>query len=425
MSDHDALVRAVCDHPDDDTPRLIFADYLDETGEPDRAAFVRAQVELARTPAWEPLAVLCRRRKPEWSAAGGPFRGSLPGLPAGWGVQWHERAFRRGFGWRVHVGSLHAWDDLAPRLFERAPVGEIHLRAPATLDDWRRFAAADWVRRLRVVHFEAGSPVEPVRSLCAAPAATGITDLHFHVSTSAGLPILVADLLATPFGRGLRGLAFRTGEYAWLEDLLDALTPDGAGFDRLTLALMEFTPDLVRRWCDRGGPRRLAALDLGRNYAIGNEGVRALADALRGPDARLHTLGLGDVGMGDDGAKAVAGCAGLAGVRKLDLSYNQFTAAAARALADSGPLAGVRSLAVRRCRFGDRAVRWLTRARFWPGLVELDLRENPITDPGARLLLRPGPPADLTALLLDGSRLSADTRSALRRHYEDRLILEG
>lgn len=47
MSDEAALLRAICAHPDEDTPRLAFADYLDEHGEADRAAFVRGQVELA------------------------------------------------------------------------------------------------------------------------------------------------------------------------------------------------------------------------------------------------------------------------------------------------------------------------------------------------------------------------------------------
>ena len=73
MDDQAALTAAVCDRPDDDTPRLVFADWLDDHGHPDHAAFVRAQVELARTPAWEPFAVLCRRRRPEWSEAGAPF----------------------------------------------------------------------------------------------------------------------------------------------------------------------------------------------------------------------------------------------------------------------------------------------------------------------------------------------------------------
>ena len=47
MSDEAALLRAICADPDEDTPRLALADYLDENGNPDRAAFIRAQVELA------------------------------------------------------------------------------------------------------------------------------------------------------------------------------------------------------------------------------------------------------------------------------------------------------------------------------------------------------------------------------------------
>jgi len=49
MSDRAALYAAVCANPDDDTPRLVFADWLDENGEAKRAAFIRAQVELHRT----------------------------------------------------------------------------------------------------------------------------------------------------------------------------------------------------------------------------------------------------------------------------------------------------------------------------------------------------------------------------------------
>lgn len=48
MTDGDALKRAVIANPDDDTPRLIYADWLDENRQPDRAAFIRAQIEAAR-----------------------------------------------------------------------------------------------------------------------------------------------------------------------------------------------------------------------------------------------------------------------------------------------------------------------------------------------------------------------------------------
>ncbi len=48
MSDETALLRAIAAHPDEDTPRLAYADWLDEHGRHPRAAFIRGQIELAR-----------------------------------------------------------------------------------------------------------------------------------------------------------------------------------------------------------------------------------------------------------------------------------------------------------------------------------------------------------------------------------------
>jgi uncharacterized protein (TIGR02996 family) len=46
---HVPFLRAIVAAPDDDLPRLIFADWLDEYGEGERAEFIRVQCELART----------------------------------------------------------------------------------------------------------------------------------------------------------------------------------------------------------------------------------------------------------------------------------------------------------------------------------------------------------------------------------------
>jgi uncharacterized protein (TIGR02996 family) len=54
MSDADALRRAISAHPDDDLPRLALADLLDESGDPARAEFIRAQVALAQLPEHHP-----------------------------------------------------------------------------------------------------------------------------------------------------------------------------------------------------------------------------------------------------------------------------------------------------------------------------------------------------------------------------------
>jgi uncharacterized protein (TIGR02996 family) len=41
-----AFHRAICENPDDDTPRMIYADWLDENGFPGQAEFIRLDVEL-------------------------------------------------------------------------------------------------------------------------------------------------------------------------------------------------------------------------------------------------------------------------------------------------------------------------------------------------------------------------------------------
>ena len=47
MTERHAFLRAIKDHPDDDTPRLVFADWLDEHGEPERAAELRHACRVA------------------------------------------------------------------------------------------------------------------------------------------------------------------------------------------------------------------------------------------------------------------------------------------------------------------------------------------------------------------------------------------
>lgn len=48
MSERSAFLAAIIANPDDDTVRLVYADWLQEQGEEDRAEFVRVQVEIAR-----------------------------------------------------------------------------------------------------------------------------------------------------------------------------------------------------------------------------------------------------------------------------------------------------------------------------------------------------------------------------------------
>src|SRR5262245_38829145 len=86
MSDCAALLAAIREAPDDDAPRLVYADWLDEHGQPERAEFIRVQCELARHDSAE-----LRTREAELLAERhDDFAGALafPGL---------QFRFRRGF----------------------------------------------------------------------------------------------------------------------------------------------------------------------------------------------------------------------------------------------------------------------------------------------------------------------------------------
>jgi uncharacterized protein (TIGR02996 family) len=50
----DAFLSAIIEAPDDDGPRLVYADYLEDYGQAERADFIRVQIDLARLPHQDP-----------------------------------------------------------------------------------------------------------------------------------------------------------------------------------------------------------------------------------------------------------------------------------------------------------------------------------------------------------------------------------
>src|SRR5829696_3648603 len=103
MSERDLLLKAVCENPDDDTPRLVFADWLQEHDEEERAEFIRLQVrhaELLRH-AVQDADGLARRARELWLQHGERWRAELPVVS---GLTWHD-AFFRGFVERAAVAS--------------------------------------------------------------------------------------------------------------------------------------------------------------------------------------------------------------------------------------------------------------------------------------------------------------------------------
>jgi uncharacterized protein (TIGR02996 family) len=87
----DAFLRAILAAPQDDGPRLVYADWLDEQGEADRAAFIRVQCQLARLEEHGPRRVdLEARERALLERHEAAWLGELPPAARAW-------SFRRGF----------------------------------------------------------------------------------------------------------------------------------------------------------------------------------------------------------------------------------------------------------------------------------------------------------------------------------------
>src|SRR5262249_54055324 len=101
MSEETALLKAIIADPDDDTSRLVYADWLDEHDQPNRAEFIRVQIGLARgTPSgpdypdlverWEEINARVSLRlsdwEPEWPA-GVRFYGPMHDIDD---ADWHR-----------------------------------------------------------------------------------------------------------------------------------------------------------------------------------------------------------------------------------------------------------------------------------------------------------------------------------------------
>jgi uncharacterized protein (TIGR02996 family) len=142
MTDGEALFAAILAEPDEDTPRLVYADWLDENDDPARAEFIRVQVAMARAPT-DALrareAALLALHGEEWLA---PLKARGEPLDGGAGGQ-----FRRGFVevvWMTAAGFL----DKARALFEQAPVRELRVTR-ATAHEFRALMHSPRLARLR------------------------------------------------------------------------------------------------------------------------------------------------------------------------------------------------------------------------------------------------------------------------------------
>src|SRR5262245_35830763 len=120
MARPDAFLRAIADHPDDDGPRLVYADWLDERGDP-RGEFIRTQCEAERLPEFDDRRADLEARADDLLAAHeADWLGPAAAVLADW-------EFRRGFVGRVEITprDLRGWPD---EVFRAAPASCARLR---------------------------------------------------------------------------------------------------------------------------------------------------------------------------------------------------------------------------------------------------------------------------------------------------------
>ena len=114
MSHDDAFLQAIIANPDDDAPRLLYADWLEERGDP-RGEFIRVQCALARMDEYDPRRwdLECRAWTLE-KAHVAIWLGAVREKLSNW-------EFRRGFMDWVELGS-RAFMAYSADLFRHGPL---------------------------------------------------------------------------------------------------------------------------------------------------------------------------------------------------------------------------------------------------------------------------------------------------------------
>jgi uncharacterized protein (TIGR02996 family) len=279
----DAFLADIIESPDDDSLRLIYADWLEETGQPERAEFIRVQIELACLRSGERRheleareRVLLEEYRDEWAE---PVRRFVA-----------DTTFRRGF---VEAIAVRAEVFLAgsDSWFQAAPIRRVHFLA-ATL----------------------GYPQRLLPQLVACPHLARLSGLDFRHNTLACNG--VADLAASPYLRRLASLDLSGNEVRGrgLEAL--ASSENLSGLRDLKLRSNNFMLRGIRALALSRHVQRLVSLDLSRN-CLWREDVEALAESTN--FCQLETLGLAHSSLDDRSAQALAAPPHLSRLKWLDL----------------------------------------------------------------------------------------------------------
>jgi uncharacterized protein (TIGR02996 family) len=270
-----AFLQDVLEHPDDDTPRLVFADWLEDNGDPDRAEFIRVQCRLAGLPEADSRcrdlqrreADLLARHQPRWVAAVAECCVSWPG-------------FHRGFIEAVDCDAS-VFVSVAEKLFLQAPIQDLTLQNP--VGHLSELARCSWLSRLWALRLSIGNPAPLLGSsrnafvsFCQSPHLRNLRVLDLTGCAIGSSAAMVLGAPQSPPALVELGLAGNELENWGVGVLADS--PQRAGLEVLDLRNNALTDDAARLLARSPHLGRLRWLLLEGN-SIGNDGISALLDS--------------------------------------------------------------------------------------------------------------------------------------------------
>ncbi|MBX9627669.1 MAG: TIGR02996 domain-containing protein [Gemmataceae bacterium] len=413
MSVLDALYQAILAAPADDTPRLVYADALEDAGQPERAAFVRGQVELARSAEWEPAWVRASYHdRPLIS--GSAWTLALPELADG--IRWDQKPFRRGFPAAIQVRDIGAFVREADDLFAKYPIDSLEL-VGTRHQDVAVLERCRWLGQIARLDVPEGAGRPLVRRLLAVPGFEGVTDLQIGPTLSVE-ETAQAVLRSRLFPR-LTALGYRDERGRVVAERLSRVAGP-ARLRTLDLSGNRLTADALAPLLPSPVMAGVETFDLSDNR-LGPDGARELAAAQ--PPA-LRALRLLRTVPGDAGVGAMAGNGVLLGLRLLDLGGNNLGPGAAKALAAAPAVGGLRVLDLTHNRLGDAGAVSLARCPHLGEPLSLDLADNEVGDQGAVALAQSPNLAGLLALNLRmNPKIGPSARNRLLDRFGPRVLL--
>jgi uncharacterized protein (TIGR02996 family) len=394
MEQERALVEAIRAQPEDDVPRLVYADWLQDRGDP-RGEFIHAQVrwEQARR-AWD-VAAMKQQAARERGLRQQHEKAWLAPLEA---LGLYGAEFRRGF---VEGAGIKAAKFLknGARLFDLAPLLRdltFYQEGPDLLPGLAEHPA--FLRLDAVTFFSCGIPATALGTLASSPYAVNLRSLSLRESRVVGPTIAAActQLLELPrlthfnfSGNGVcpRGLRQRLPPTPIGDEVAAALarSPNlsqlrvlslrfSRGITDAAVAALAASPYLA---CSEG-------LDFGQT-AITDAAAQALAGSPR--SACLTTLGMDLTGVGNAGLEALIQSPHLGALRSLTIG-SRVTDPGMRVLAAAPASSRLRSLDLARNRqLGVAGAEALAASEHLTNLEDLNLRDTRIGDRGALALI--------------------------------------